>query len=86
MLATSLQAAVNNMTNELMLLGVATLILSACQKNVGSICSESLPGGFDAYRILLTVMAMICMCTAHNTSLWSLHSNISKDKDPLQAA
>ena len=40
MLVTSLQAAVNNMTNELMLLGVATLILSACQKDIGSICSE----------------------------------------------
>ena len=32
------------MTNELMLLGVATLILSACQKDIGSICSESLSG------------------------------------------
>ena len=36
----------NNMTNELMLLGVATLILSACEKDVGRICSESLLGGF----------------------------------------
>ena len=33
------QAAMNNMTNELMLLGVATLILLAFQKDIGHICS-----------------------------------------------
>jgi len=31
----------NNMTNEIMLLGVATLILSAVQNDVGKICSAS---------------------------------------------
>ena len=36
------QAAMNNMTNEIMLLGVATLILSAVERDVGKICSASL--------------------------------------------
>lgn len=34
------QAAMNNMTNELMLLGVATLILLLFQRNISGICSE----------------------------------------------
>ena len=32
----------NNMTNELMLLGVATLILSAIERDTSRICSASL--------------------------------------------
>lgn len=32
----------NNMTNEIMLLGVATLILSAIERDAGRICSASL--------------------------------------------
>lgn len=36
----------NNMTNELMLLGVATLLLLAFQKDISSVCSEPLlPNG-----------------------------------------
>ena len=35
------QAAMNNMTNELMLLGVATLLLLAFQKDIGRVCSKS---------------------------------------------
>lgn len=31
----------NNMTNELMLLGVATLLLLAFQKDIGRVCSKS---------------------------------------------
>lgn len=34
------QAAMNNMTTELMLLGVATLILVAFQPNIGRICGK----------------------------------------------
>lgn len=39
------QTAVNNMTNELMLLGVATLLLAALQNDIEKICS--------AYPLLL---------------------------------
>ena len=37
-----MQAAMNNMTNELMLLGFATLILLGFQRNIVEICSECL--------------------------------------------
>lgn len=40
------QAAMNNMTNEIMLLGVATLILSAVQNDVGKICS-AFPSAYE---------------------------------------
>ena len=39
----SAQAAMNNMTNELMLLGFATLLLLSFQKDIGRICSAWLP-------------------------------------------
>ena len=39
MVSTPVQTAVNNMTNELMLLGVATLLLAALQNDIQKICS-----------------------------------------------
>ena len=39
MVSAPVQTAVNNMTNELMLLGVATLLLAALQNDIEKICS-----------------------------------------------
>ena len=38
----AVQAAMNHMTNELMLLGFATLLLISFQRDIGRICSAQL--------------------------------------------
>ena len=61
-----LQAAMNNMTNELMLLGVATLILSAIERDTARICSaSSLPCAMPPRYLIALQQALFPQLVRH---------------------